>query len=106
MIGSSELLVILIIALLLFGPKKLPELMRALGRATAEYHRAMRDFEKEVNKGKKDLMNEVSKEVKKDGEVDLTKIARKFGIDPENKSNQALLKEIAAEARKRAKVVK
>lgn len=39
-IGFQELIVILVIALLVFGPKKLPELARSLGRGLAEFRRA------------------------------------------------------------------
>jgi TatA/E family protein of Tat protein translocase len=39
-IGMPELIVIFIVALLVFGPKKLPELGRALGRGLAEFKRA------------------------------------------------------------------
>lgn len=53
MIGSSELIVILIIVLLLFGPQKLPELAKALGKAAGEYHRAEREFEREAAELKK-----------------------------------------------------
>ena len=38
-IGMPELLVILVIALLLLGPKKLPEVARSLGRGLAEFRR-------------------------------------------------------------------
>lgn len=44
-IGGQELIVILIIALLLFGGKKLPELMRGLGRGVKEYKDAMKDLD-------------------------------------------------------------
>jgi TatA/E family protein of Tat protein translocase len=39
-IGFQELLVILAIALLVFGPKRLPELARSLGKGLAEFRRA------------------------------------------------------------------
>jgi len=39
-IGMSELLVILIVALIIFGPTRLPELARSLGKAMAEFRRA------------------------------------------------------------------
>ncbi len=44
-IGSSELLLILIVVLLVFGPSKLPELGRTIGRAVGEFRRTARDFE-------------------------------------------------------------
>jgi len=43
-IGFQELLLILVIALLVFGPKKLPELGRAIGRALREFRRASDEF--------------------------------------------------------------
>ena len=39
-IGTGEILMIFLIALLLFGPQKLPELGRALGRAVREFKKA------------------------------------------------------------------
>ena len=43
-IGLQELLLILVIALVVFGPKRLPELGRALGRAMREFRRASDEF--------------------------------------------------------------
>ncbi len=43
-IGGQELLVIAVIALLVFGPKRLPELARSLGRGLAEFRRASHDL--------------------------------------------------------------
>jgi TatA/E family protein of Tat protein translocase len=43
-IGFQELLLILVIALLVFGPRKLPELGRAIGRAMREFRRAGDEF--------------------------------------------------------------
>jgi sec-independent protein translocase protein TatA len=45
MIGSTELIAILIAALFLFGPKKLPELARSLGSAVGEFKKAQRAAE-------------------------------------------------------------
>jgi len=42
--GMQEILVIFVIALLVFGPTKLPQLARSLGRAMAEFRRASTDL--------------------------------------------------------------
>jgi sec-independent protein translocase protein TatB len=43
-IGMTELLVILVVALIVFGPTRLPELARSLGRAMNEFKRASTDL--------------------------------------------------------------
>lgn len=45
-IGTSELLLIGLIALIVFGPRKLPELARTLGKAMNEFRRSTDDFKK------------------------------------------------------------
>ena len=52
-LGTTELLVILGAALIFFGPRKLPQLSRQLGKSLSEFRRASEDFkrtwEREVN---------------------------------------------------------
>ncbi len=48
-IGMQELIVILVILLLLFGAKKIPELARGLGRGIHEFKRAVKEGEEAVN---------------------------------------------------------
>ena len=43
-IGMPELIVIFVIALVIFGPRKLPELGRSLGRSLAEFKRASNEL--------------------------------------------------------------
>jgi TatA/E family protein of Tat protein translocase len=43
-VGGQELLVILTVALILFGPKKLPELAKSFGQAVAEFNKAKNEF--------------------------------------------------------------
>lgn len=48
MIGPTELIVIMVAALFLFGPHKLPEIARSLGSAVGEFKRAQRAAELEL----------------------------------------------------------
>ncbi|OQX62202.1 MAG: twin arginine-targeting protein translocase TatB [Desulfococcus sp. 4484_241] len=43
-IGMPELILILVVGLVVIGPKKLPELARSLGRAIGEFKKATREF--------------------------------------------------------------
>jgi sec-independent protein translocase protein TatA len=43
-IGMPELMIILLIALIIFGPRKLPELGRSLGRSLQEFKRASNEL--------------------------------------------------------------
>ncbi|RMH62135.1 MAG: twin-arginine translocase TatA/TatE family subunit [Calditrichaeota bacterium] len=48
-IGTTELIVILFIILLVFGSKKLPELARGLGRGINEFKRASQEIQEELD---------------------------------------------------------
>ena len=45
-LGTSELMIIAVVALIIFGPRKLPELGRSLGRTLGEFKRASEDFKR------------------------------------------------------------
>ena len=49
-IGLPEMALILVIALLVFGPKKLPEIGRSLGKAIRGFQEASKDFEAEFKR--------------------------------------------------------
>lgn len=59
-IGATELILLLVLVLILFGPGKLPEVGRSLGKALSEFKKAKKDFEDEFNDEelKKDIPNE------------------------------------------------
>lgn len=47
-IGMPELIVILVIALIVIGPQKLPDIARSLGKGLAEFKRASDDFQRNM----------------------------------------------------------
>src|ERR1700674_2696573 len=47
-IGMPELILIFVVAVLVFGPKKLPELGKSLGRGLAEFKKASEDLKKTI----------------------------------------------------------
>ena len=50
-LGFNEILIILIIVLLLFGGKKIPELMRGLGKGVREFNDAKSNVRREIEEG-------------------------------------------------------
>ncbi len=73
-IGMPELLIILAVALIVFGPKKLPELAKSLGRAMGEFKRATNDLKDSVQAETglddvKDSFKDLGKEIKEPVEL-------------------------------------
>lgn len=52
--GGSELIIILFVILLLFGGRKIPELMRGLGKGIREFNSARASIESEIKEGMKE----------------------------------------------------
>jgi len=73
-LGFTEIFVIFILALLLFGPKKLPELGRLVGRGLAEFRRASTDLRATIE-------DEV-RELEKAADIDDRSIAPRPPSDP------------------------
>ncbi len=44
----SEIILIFIVALIVFGPKRLPDMAKSLGRAMNEFKRSMNEFERQI----------------------------------------------------------
>lgn len=49
--GMSEMVIVLIVVLLLFGGRKIPELMRGLGKGIREFNDAKNNVRKEIEEG-------------------------------------------------------
>lgn len=64
-IGMPELIVILVIALIVLGPQKLPDLARSLGKGLAEFRRATDDFKRNIEEEARaqDEKERIAKEV-------------------------------------------
>ena len=58
MIGGTEIIFIIVLVLLLFGGKKIPELMRGLGKGIKSFKEGMKDVQGEVDEIKKDIESE------------------------------------------------
>jgi TatA/E family protein of Tat protein translocase len=72
-LGLPELLLILAVALLVFGPKKLPEVGRSLGKAMREFKKSTEEikdkFEEQIRADDfKDIQEDIKKDLSEDGE--------------------------------------
>ena len=71
-IGVPGLILILVIALIIFGPKKLPEIGKAVGQTLSEFKKSAKELTSDVE----EEIDEVKKEVKEQKE-ELNEIAKK-----------------------------
>ena len=92
-LGTGEVIIILIIALVLFGPNKLPELARSVGSALGEFKMAQKATEFDLSGF--DELNRENAEKKKQEEQELyeklVKMADNSGIETEGKTADELL---------------
>lgn len=59
MLGTNEIIIILVIVLLMFGGRKIPELMRGLGKGVREFNDAKSNVKKEIEESASDVKNSV-----------------------------------------------
>ncbi|MEM1507868.1 MAG: twin-arginine translocase TatA/TatE family subunit [Candidatus Bathyarchaeia archaeon] len=92
MISAWEWVIIIlaIIVLLLWGPSKIPELARGLGRAKAEFERASREY---LYESSKPTVKE-TKESSTESDETIILIAKALGLNTEGKSREQILQEI------------
>jgi sec-independent protein translocase protein TatA len=53
-LGTSEIILIALVILVLFGSKKIPEMMQGLGKGIREFKKASKDIEEEITKPTED----------------------------------------------------
>jgi TatA/E family protein of Tat protein translocase len=72
-IGTTELIIIMFIILLIFGAKKLPELAQGLGKGIREFKKASNDIQEELSMNKPDEAIKSSEPEKTNDETDKKK---------------------------------
>ncbi len=92
-LGLPEILVIFVIALIVFGPQKLPDLGRSIGRAMAEFKKASDEFQETV----KSEMKEVEKSAQLD---EIKKIGQEITQGDAVKAPEAEANQPAADTKK------
>jgi sec-independent protein translocase protein TatA len=58
--GTNEMIIIMIVVLLLFGGRKIPELMRGLGKGVREFNDAKNNVKKEIEENVSETKNSTS----------------------------------------------
>ena len=83
-LGSTELLFILVIALIFFGPRKLPQLARSMGKGLAEFRKASDDF-------KRTWEREVALETAKAEDNSMLEAERQSTYEPQQSFDQPVV---------------
>jgi sec-independent protein translocase protein TatA len=98
--GTEWIIIIVIIAVVIFGAKKIPDIARSFGRATTEYEKAKIEAKNELNR----IRNLPAGGIQDDREK-LESVADTLGINYSNKNNFELRAAIQAEIDKDKKIV-
>lgn len=85
-IGTTELVVILLVALVILGPKKLPEIARALGKGLGEFKRVSSDLQRTVNY---EIEREEQAQRKKQTEAEMAEKEKKKAQEAEAQAKEA-----------------
>ena len=92
LIGFPELILILVVALFLFGQDKIPEIARSLGKATGEFKKAQSETEYEIKRLDEPLNEKDTK---------IHNLAIEMGLDVKNKNSEQLVEEIRLKIREK-----
>jgi sec-independent protein translocase protein TatA len=98
--GTEWIIIIVIIAVVIFGAKKIPDIARSFGRATTEYEKAKIEAKNELNR----IRNLPAGGIQDDREK-LESVADTLGINYSNKNNLELRAAIQAEIDNDKKII-
>jgi sec-independent protein translocase protein TatA len=98
--GAEWIIIIAIVAVVIFGAKKIPELARSFGKASTEYEKAKFEAKQELQK----IKNLPSTTTIEDDREKLEAVADTLGINYSDKNNYELKSAIQAEIDKNSKV--
>ena len=91
MLGTPEIILIVLVVIILFGASKIPELARSLGKATGEFKKGKQDIENELSDiGKPAIANKSIEQ----SSSKIKNMAKDLGILTEGKTDDQLLDEI------------
>jgi len=99
--GTEWIIIILVIAVVIFGARKVPEIARAFGRATTEYEKAKIEAKKELQR----VRNLPGATSIQDDREKLEAVAETLGINYSNKNNLELKAAIQSEIDKDKKII-
>ncbi|MDQ6667847.1 MAG: twin-arginine translocase TatA/TatE family subunit [Thermoproteota archaeon] len=98
--GTEWIVIIVVIAIVIFGAKKIPDIARSFGRATTEYEKAKIEAKNELNR----IRNLPAGGIQDDREK-LESVADTLGINYSDKNNFELRAAIQAEIDKDKKII-
>jgi sec-independent protein translocase protein TatA len=99
--GTEWIIIIVVIAVVIFGAKKVPEIARSFGRATTEYEKAKIEAKKELQR----IRNLPGATSIQDDREKLEAVAETLGINYSNKNNLELRAAIQSEIDKDKKII-
>lgn len=76
-IGLPEMALIMVVALLVFGPKKLPEIGRSLGKAIRGFQEASKEFENEFKREAQQLEESITMNAKLESAKQVDNVTKK-----------------------------
>jgi sec-independent protein translocase protein TatA len=99
-VGYELIIIIIIVGLLFFGYKKIPELARSFGRASTEFQKSRIEAERELNKLRNVGRENIDSDTREERRKQLEAIANTLGIDYINKNDEELKRAIKMEINK------